>query len=478
MPDRLHFCLGRYESIRSQPGFAKTDANAVELADWIERDVSPIVDELSQRNDFRELARWPIKRLLPGSQAPERRLVENVDSRLLEAAHALTMVAYAEPTTGRNVASRASASPRKKFATKRRAKQFSPIGLVGVESPESKPSAAHLEAPPTGPQLIALIASRPWKDLACYSDYFGPAAGLNLQDREAYLGPGASQVQFLNLTPYGNPRLRPLGDFISGMLLARAQHWRDVLQRFSVWRQSVVPANDREDDPRWSTVFRNMDLLEEDFERLRHALTIGQDVKLREACLVLMEAQAAFRPQTDFSWLREIAILAANAARFRYWIEYRHDFALVDQIAAALTEVAPLYRSAEDSEALLQQACARHDLVLVDGAGRREAYWKRQLFGISWLDHQAPWRLLLTLAERLVSGRAGTDGFQIDCSVKDARSRLKKMIPQELNEHIDAAGKGTYILNLNAEQVCLMRWCEDERLVRWPEFPGRSPFPN
>lgn len=465
MPDRLDLCLRRYESIRSQPGFAKTDAQAAELADWIERDVAPIVEELCQRSDFRELACWPIERLLPGSQAPERQFVESVDRRLAEAAHALAMVADPEPTTGPGAASRESASSRKRAATMRRKTQFSPVGLADVQAPESTPSAANLGGPPTGTQRIALIATRPWQDLACSADYFGPAADLNLRDREAYLGPGASHVQLLDLIPYGNPRLRPLGDFISRMLLARAQHWRDVLQRFSAWRQSVVPANDREDHPRWPTVFKNMDLLAEDFERLRHALTAGQGVKLREASLALIEAQAAFRPQTDFSWLGEVAKLAANAGRFRYRIERRHDFALVEQIAAALTELAPLYRSVEDSEAMLRQACARYDLVLVDGAGNREAYWKQQTVGDRWHSQNAAWKLLIGLAERLLSGGSGTDGFQIDCSSKDARYRLKRHIPQELDEHIVAAGEGTYILDLKVEQVCLLRWRDDERLV-------------
>lgn len=468
MPDRLDFCLRRYESIRSQPGFAKTDAHAAELADWIERDVAAIVDELSQRSDFRELARRPIERLLPGVQAPERRLVESVDRRLVEAARALAMVADPEPTAVTGVASRESVSSRKRAATVRRETQFSPVGIADVQAPQSDPSAANLEAPPTGAQLIAVIAARPWQDLACGADYFGPTADLNLRDREAYLGQGAAHVQLLDLIPYGNPRLRPLGDFISRMLLARAQHWFDVLQQFSVWRQSVVPANDREGDPRWSTVFKNMDLLAEDFERLRHALTAGQDVKLREASLALIEAQAAFRPRTDFSWLGKVAKLAANAARFRYRIERRHDFGLVEQIAAALIEIAPLYRSDEDSEAMLHRACAGHDLVLVDGPGHREAYWKRQRLDDQWRRQEAPWKFLIALAERLLSGGSGTDGFQIDCSPKDARYRLKRLIPPEMDKHIVAAGEGTYVLDLKAEQVCLLRWRDDERLVPYP----------
>lgn len=467
MPDRLDFCLRRYESIRALSEFEKKDAKAAELADWIERDVVPIVEELSQRSDFRELAHWPIERLLPGSQAPERELVESVDRRLIEAAHALAKVADLEPTAGPGAASLKSASSQKRAAARRK-KQSGPIGVADVQSPESDPSAAHLGAPPTGARLIALIAARPWQDLACSADYFGPAADLNLRDREAYLGPGAAQVQLLDLLPYGNPRLRPLGDFISRMLLARADHWCDVLQRFSVWRQPVVPANDREEDPRWSAVFKNMNLLAEEFERLRHALTAGQGVKLREASLVLIEAQAAFRPGSDFSWLGEIGKLAANAARFRYLIERRHDTALVEQIAAALTEVAPLYRRVEDSEALLRKSHASHDLVLVDGPGHHEVYWKRQRLDDQCLRQEAPWRLLIALAERLLSGGSGTDGFQIDRSAKDARYRLKRLIPREMDEHIVAAGEGTYVLDLKAEQVCLLRWCDDERLVPYP----------
>ncbi|HEV7225270.1 MAG TPA: hypothetical protein VGN42_21365 [Pirellulales bacterium] len=45
------------------------------------------------------------------------------------------------------------------------------------------------------------------------------------------------------------------------------------------------------------------------------------------------------------------------------------------------TEIAPLYRSVEDSEVILCQACSHHELVLVDGPGRREAHWKQHNSG-------------------------------------------------------------------------------------------------
>lgn len=449
MSDRLDFCLRRYEAIRAQPGSAKTDAKAAELADWIERNVLPIVEELSQRSGFRKQARWPIDQLLPGSKAPERELVESVDRRLVDAARALTMVAAPEPTTGLGAAN-------------------CEVDVAGISKPDCTPSATNGVAPPIGAQLIALIADRPWHDLACGADYFGPAAGLNLRSREAYQGPGALQVQVFDLLPYANPRLRPLGDFISRMLLARVQHWRDVLQWFSVWRRNTVSANEGDGDSRWSTVDECMGLLAEDFERLRHALTAGQDFQLREASIILIEAQAAFQPRADFSWLGEVGMLAANGIRFRYQIERRHDFAIVEQIAAALTEIALLYRSVEDSGAILRQAQANHALVLVDGPGRREAHWKQHSVGADWSRQDAAWKLLIALAERRLSGGSGTDVFQIDFSAKDARYNLKRVIPRDLDEYIVPAGKGTYILQLEAAQVCLLRFCEDERLIRWP----------
>lgn len=448
MPDRLDFCLRRYEAIRAQPGSVKTDAKAAELADWIERSVLPIVEDLSQRCDFRKQARWPIEQLLPGSKAPERELVESVDRRLVDAARALAMVAAPEPTTGVGAANCA-------------------VEVAGILEPDCTPSATNGVAPPNGAQLIALIADKPWHDLACGADYFGPAAGLNLRSWEAYQGPGSLQVQFFDLLPYANPRLRPLGDFISRMVIARAQHWRDVLERFSAWRRNAVSStNDGDGTARWTTVDERMGLLAEDFERLRHALTGGRDFQLREASVILVEAQAAFRPRADFSWLGEVGKLAAQAARFRYQIERRHDFALVDQIAAALSEIAILYRSVADSGAILQQALAHHELVLVDGAGRREAYWKQQPINADWRRQDAAWRLLIALAERLHTGGSGTDVFQIGASAKDARYHLKRIIPGELDQRIAAAGKRTYIFKLEAAQVCLLRFREDERLVR------------
>jgi hypothetical protein len=304
--------------------------------------------------------------------------------------------------------------------------------------------------------------------LASSADFFSPVAELNLSNREAYLGPNTSHVQIGQFLPYVNPRFRLLGDFISHALLTRAEYWRDTLQRFSVWGQNAVPPQQRHLDGPLLTASSAMGRLAEDLERLRHALTDGADAKLREAGLVLVQTQAAFRPRADFSWLGDVATLAGNAARYRYEIEHRENFAMVEQVAVALSEMAPLYGRAEDPEAVLRQACARYELVVVDGPGRREVYWKRNEVGDQWRRQQAPWQFLVALVERLKSGLSGVDAFQIDCSPKDARYRIKRLIPGDLDVHIVSAGTGTYALDLSPEQVCLLRMEEEERIVPGP----------
>jgi hypothetical protein len=464
MPDRLDYSVRNYELIRPQPSQASAKTKAAELADWIDRDVVPIIDELSRRSDFQSHARWPLERLLRSADAPERRLVESVENRLVDAAGALAAFAKREVI---DRALDAADEPRREFGNATCPLQETHPVTAGPT--DGAAVAAMCDwAPLAGVQLMEFIAGRPWLDLASSADFFSPVAELNLSNREVYLGPNSSHVQIGKFLPYLNPRFRPLGDFISRALLTRAEYWRDTLQRFSVWCQNAIPSQQRHLDGPLLTATAAMGRLAEDLERLRHALTDGADAKLREASLVLVQAHAAFRPLADFSWLGDAATLAGNAALYRSEIERRENFAMVEQIAAALAEMAPLYRRAEDPDAVLRQACARYELVVVDGPGRREVYWKRNEVGDKWGRQQAPWIFLVALVERLMSGQSAVDAFKIDCSTKDARYRIKRIIPEDLDAHIVSAGTGTYTLNLSPEQVRLLRIEEEERFVPGP----------
>jgi len=94
MLDRLDIALTRYEEMRSAqggPGTAATKGR--ERSVWLDQDVCPVVEELSQRPAFRVEARWPIERLQRGSACGERALVETVSEGLVQCAAALAGLA-------------------------------------------------------------------------------------------------------------------------------------------------------------------------------------------------------------------------------------------------------------------------------------------------------------------------------------------------------------------------------------------------
>jgi hypothetical protein len=248
------------------------------------------------------------------------------------------------------------------------------------------------------------------------------------------------------------------------MLLVRVEYWRNALRGFFKACGRSVGPEVRDRDMQWSAGQREFGLLSEEVARLQHMLFSGNNAKLRCACLSLVQIHAAFFPKSDFLWLGEASNFVGWAAYYRDAIEHRENFLLVEQIAAALAECAECYRSRETPEEVLNKALARHSLVLVEGIGRREAYWKGTMAGERWGGHSALWQFLLALAEG-VKAQPGVDCVKLDCSVKDARSRIKKLIPPELDTLIQPNGRGTYVLKLPPQEVCVLRWQDEEQLT-------------
>jgi hypothetical protein len=85
-----------------------------------------------------------------------------------------------------------------------------------------------------------------------------------------------------------------------------------------------------------------------------------------------------------------------------------------------------------------------------------------------WVKHDVVWEFLQVLVER--SKRSlGADVFDVQkvraYSLKDARHRLKRLIPKEMDAQIKPSGTGTYRIDLPAEQMALLRLEQDDRLV-------------
>jgi hypothetical protein len=267
--------------------------------------------------------------------------------------------------------------------------------------------------------------------------------------------------------PYCNPRLRLLGDFISRALLIRVEHWQGVVSAFSSHCRSLIPAEVRSRDRNWSAAETEYAQLNTDAIQLRHVLLAGSEAKMREAAVALVQVQAAFQPQSDFSWLGSALPSVTFAAHYRDAIENRQNFALAEQIAASIAECASIYHSNQDAEEILRQALVEYRLVLVEGPGRREAYWRGLAVGDRWSRQNACWQFLVAVAEAAKS-KTGVDAFDLNSAVKDARGRIKRSIPPELDSLILPGGRGTYVLDLDPEQICILRFEAEDRLAAQP----------
>ncbi len=267
--------------------------------------------------------------------------------------------------------------------------------------------------------------------------------------------------------PFCNPRLRLLGDFVSRALLIRVDHWQGAVGIFSSHCRRSIQAEVRRRDRHWSAAETEYAQLDAEARQLRHLLLAGSEAKMREAAVALVQVQAAFQPQSDFSWLGPAVPSVAYAALYRDAIENRQNFALAEQIAASLAECASIYHSNQDAEEILRQARDNYCLVLVEGPGRREAYWRGVETGERWSRQNACWQFLVTLAEA-AKLRTGVDAFDLNSTAKDSRSRIKRSIPPELDSLIKPRGRGTYVLDLVPEQICVLRVEANDRLAPQP----------
>jgi len=463
MLDRLEIALAHYEEIRSSPGNrVAATTRGRELSVWLDQDVGPVVEELSQRPDFRVQARWPIERLQRGSASVERALVETVADGLVECAAALAALAGL-PAVRADLLQREAAKERLSQGNRRRS-------AAPASGPEGKPA-------PQGLATMALIARRPWRDLVVLEDYFGPVSDLNLVDRPGYLGPDNSQVQIAEFLPFCNPQLGSLGDFVSRTLLIRIEHWQSLLQRFRVRCQTALQSSPQQDTAGWATLAGSWQRLQESTKRLRQVCLASATAQLRKACMALLQVHACYRPGGTLDWLGLAPDLISSSNVIRHLLEHGHDGSVAEQVAGALLDVRPLYRHGANPDSLLEAKCRSQPLVLVMGRGRREVYWQGQRLDVDWSIHQAPWDLLATLAERACSLQ-GADTFDLEGSrrsrLKDRRHRLIQFLPASLNEKIQPAGRGTYKLALRPQEICLLQYAEEERLAELPTGPTQT----
>jgi hypothetical protein len=454
MLDQLDVALRRYEQIRPQPGEPVPARTAPELSLWLEHDVCAVTQDLVGRPDFQAESRWPIEHLAVKMATAERAMVEAVDADLVGCAQRLA-------TFARLPAIRAALL---------RLGPDNELLLTG-DPKGSDPGARHAEGTPLGLPAIEYIARRPWRDLVCVQDYFYPAnelnRALNLADREPFRGPSGGQLTLAAFAPIFNPRLRSVGDFVARTLLVRVEYWQRVLQRFMVRCQIALQYSGQKLGSHWEDLSEAHRQLHEHFENLQDSCLAGRPAEIRNACMALVQVYADYRPRANLDWLG-LPPWVRTSRWIRHRVESQHDFSIGEQLAAALINVSGMFRKDVDLDAVVKAKCQSCALVIVTGPGRRDVYWKGHLLKVDWVSHNGSWDLLAALVERVKSAQ-GADAVDLKLaikgSLKDRRHRLKQLLPADLDEEIQPAGRGTYRLALQPEKVCLLRFEDDERLT-------------
>lgn len=443
MLDRLEAAVRDYDRAR-QAGCNDSLRGAEALSLWLQDKVCPVVDQLLARPDFRKLARWPLDQLEKFANSEARRLVEGVENAILASAKRLADLSQTpvlQEFIGGLAAGEEHAPPIQTSANGRSVEMQQ--WKSGFETP------AHF------------IATRPWRDLVCVYDYFGSIADLHLLDREAWMGPNSNHVQIGNFSPFLHPHLRLPGDFIVRTLMIRIAYWHHVLLGVQQRFEGVL--GQAKDTARLKETREAVCGIREPLERLKAICLHDPQSPLRQACITLVQVYAAYRKQGDFSWLGAAGEMAGNAASIRY-VDQCADTAITDHVAAALAEVAGLYRSEPDPEDVIQENCRNVPLVIVDGRGRRELYWHGELVDADWETSTRAWTLMVALAAN-ARRRQGVDAAsELGISLKDAKYDLKRILPSELFSLIKVR-KGVYRLTLPRDKVFAVEFDQVDRLT-------------
>jgi len=441
---RLDFSLRRYEQLPHGRDGANSTLTGAAYSSWLRDEVCPTVQQLILRPDFRRLACWPLDHLQQGARTPERRLIEAVECELLAAA-------------GRLIEIMDGPGVREALAVENRALaeavECAAEEVVGAAEPVVRQikRPARVSVDDSWETSADLIATRPWRDLMSIYDYFGPAAELNLEQPEAGLTQGERRPQLAIFNAYFAPDLRLPGDYITRMLRIRIEHWYTSLQRLTVRCQAVLRQQNAPQHVH-AALRTCLGRLPAAIRELDAALTYDAQAKLRQACMCLVQVYAACHTTDQLTWLGAAAEMRSGASHFVYHVERRANRELVDRIASSLAELAEFSRSQVPPQLIIQERVDDTPLVLVQSPGRNELYWQGEMVDFDVESSRSAWTMLVALVHKARRGEAVDDSDELGITLKDAKHRLKKYLPENLFTLIKSA-RGSHRLQLTAEQI-------------------------
>lgn len=454
MLDQIQMALRRYEQLAPNTSGNMSQSQADELADWLEFQVGDVVAHFLARPGFRRRARWPIDRLTGQWDCHERDAVRAVDASLVRYAEGLLNIA------------RSPAIERELLRMDPYQNQVKPSDASVYDPPPEEDDHRRV---PLRMRQVEYIASRPWRDLVSVWDYFCPVSQMNLSEVEQ---PGWSQF-----TSFCNKTLRTPGNYVARCMAIRIEHWELSLRQFAIRCQEAC---------RWANALSEARALSNlsaelasHIAELRRLALNGRGYRTNDACIALLQIHVGFHPQVDVSWLGEVARLVRNAADIPLRLRRYHQWEIPERAASALVEIAAAMRQPLSPEDVIAEKRSTKRLVLIEE--ERNGYFDGEAIdkdtGAMWHGRDSlHWELLWTLAE-LAQLRKNVDAYQLSnpkadrsqsapssSAIKNRRSDLKKLLIPKLNARILEAGRGTYRLDLEPDDICLLGWFSEDRL--------------
>jgi hypothetical protein len=255
-----------------------------------------------------------------------------------------------------------------------------------------------------------------------------------------------------------NPKLHPVGDFVTRCLWQRVQVLYELLQGFRQKCLAAVTAAGRTYSRQREEAERSWDELTRAVLALRTACQTGLCCPLRDSCIILTQIYLAFHPVPDVNWLglpEHIICQGVNVLHHRFMNGRNGEMA--DRIAAALGDLRRLYEEAPLRQSALEEAIGSGGLVLV--AEPAAAYWEGQCIVADWGKYPSRWRMLNELAckARLAGAVEERDLYAAAMSesiLATTLGRLKALLPASLHKLVvPGTSRRSYRLVLEPQRI-------------------------
>jgi len=356
-----------------------------QLEAWLRDDVVPVVEDLLDNPVFRRRIREIPKQLFTSPPQHRRASIDALADALVAEAQALVAVAHEFELI-------------ETLADHDRARDQGWIAEQANRRVDTR-------------SVIEKLAERPWFNVVNPDDFWNPTLDLHLKHSDPLL---ARQYR------RGQPQGKLLGDHVIEQMFVRFDFWKKRLERGRQKLQSQLGG----DKSRFAAHERMLPCaidVEKQYQAVQCDLREGNDARMRNACLVLLQTYIAYHEVPQLRWLgvdlHELAVRGRIVRSF-----FRHqgtlhlveqkgdgqlqqvgtrsaslvDLQLIRQVGGALEDLATLYHQGVHLDDLIAEAIDEFRLVVV--VNPRMVFWNGTLIDVPWDTADKNWNLLLHLA--------------------------------------------------------------------------------